>query len=290
MNAEEASRRFVVQSLRTTDGIEKFQRAAGGYIRNKSREACLPDAVLPPRPVFVDDMFPGLEEEDMHVLLDTPEDARSIYHGGEGAILESKRYAVPIMAARTDLYERTQMQIAHQGWNLLQILEDAVYSEALAIRTAQFFDLLNLAVAATGQVESVKGLLSDDDYDTIKHPDPENEEGLSPPIVLMSEAAYADCEELDGSYRREWLDKTHVIRSIQSRYFDTWDKGDTNSLRETAMWLFFAAQHDGTQSVLRRLYRASPVEQCGHAGHTRLRIRRARHQRRPRHNQGGDPI
>ena len=243
------------QDIRSTEGLETFRRESMDYVRDFVREAAIPNKVIPPTPVKVDEMVPGLEGQD----------AKDVYvwrdkAGGTGLLpgigiegtnddvahyIGECRYAVPMDAITTERYGRTFPQIIAAGYNMHAIIEQTVALETLRRKNHAFISYCEMAVASTGQVIAVEGVPTEEQLTEIKHPGVVRKE-VAPDKALMSETLFTDLAfqaeaPFDGN---NVLPSMSCIRSIQTSLFDTWEdsvpKGNS-ILKKSTMWLFSPA-------------------------------------------------
>ena len=245
------SEEMIGQNIRTAEGLEAFRRANVDYVRDFVREAAIPNKVIPPTPVTIEDMVPGFEEQD----------AKDVYvwrdrAGGTGLLpgigiegtnddvahyIEKHRYAVPIDAITTETYERTFPEIIAAGYNMHAIIKQTIALETLRRKNHAFMSYCEMAVASTGRVIEVEGAPSTDDLLalrlSLRHPTDEIE--LSE-TVLIGEVDLAEMRTREGKWGegaiKAALTPMRLISSMEAINFPTFD--DDGKPVESAIWLF----------------------------------------------------
>ena len=242
MNAEN------LQDLRTAEGLDKFCRDAGDYVRDVVRDTSIPDQILPPMPLPASELTPGMkegppssEEEDLsachavYAWRDKAGRGMTVGEGGKASFIDGSRYAIPLPTIKTGQFDRAEPELMASGYDMLSIVNDTIVRHARDEKNRMFLDLCEMAVAATGQSWNVADNTIEDFFFKVKHIDPKEEGLVIPPAkVLISERAFGK-----SAYRAEKaLDDVKFIRSGRSSLFD---QMLGNDLTRSTMWFFSPA-------------------------------------------------
>jgi hypothetical protein len=265
LNFAAPTNRQMVESLRTSEGQNKFAQKAGEYIRDKLRETSVFDQILAPQPVTEDELVPGISDgssttvpgntsntqgDTVHVIRDIQIGATAMLMDFRGQpkaqFINGRRFAIPFGVVTTQRYEKTQEELLASKYDILKVLEDTAYLETHTQKDVKFLDYCEQAVATTGQALTADGPMQRDTFRAIQHPALQNQ--LQSTVLLMSKAAFTDLglwdsidldskvsEVTENGYVMAKVAGMKYVISLKSSLFDTYAGG---KLATTKVWAF----------------------------------------------------
>ncbi len=234
--SQEALKSLTVESLQTPEGQEKFNQAAGRYIRSKIKKTSLFYKVIPPRSVTADKLvgipsYATSEQPDLRCRMSrvsVPSNTKPVK-----AMLMDMRgkpvpdytdgrqpLSIPMGTVKTKWFEKTAAELSASG-SLLKLAEEMASWEVKE-RDRKFLKYCELAVKESRQVLRKSGPLQKDHFRKIQHLALKNE--IEPKIVLLSEMAVMDLD-LEKSAA-----KISGMKCIRSQ--------DDDVLTPTVVWSF----------------------------------------------------
>ena len=225
-----------VHDLHTAEGLYKFRKGAGDYIRDVVHETSIPDQILTPEPLTDAEMVPGITETVAIPGVKTTEDNESawdaVYTWRNKAGFDGGRYAIPLPTLKTETFERRESELMDYNYDMLSLVNDTLVRQVRDEKNRRFLDYCEMAIATSGQSWTVGDPeTADDFFFKVKHVDPQDGGVIPPAKVLISERAFGK-----GAYHaKKVLDDVTFIRSGMSSLFD---QMDGNELRESTLWFF----------------------------------------------------
>ena len=219
---------LTVESLQTPEGQEKFNQAAGKYIRSKIKKTSLFYKVIPPRSV-TEDKLVGIpsnatgERPDLRcfmpsvqllmpvpviaMLMDMRDEPVPKYIDGD------QQLPIPIRSVETKWFEKTTEELLASG--ILKVVEEMASWE-IKEHDRKFLKYCELAVAQSGQMLRKNGPLQRDHFRKMKQRSLMKE--INPEVVLLSEIAFMDLDLPDSATE---INNMTCIRSIDNDVLDS---------------------------------------------------------------------
>ena len=232
---QEILKSLTVEDLRSPKGQEKFNQAAGKYIRSKIKKTSLFYKVIPPQSVTEDELVdirgsatgrqPDLRcfmpsvppsESVKAMLMDMRGKPVPNYTDGTQPLL------IPMGTVKTKWFEKTAVELSASG-SLLRLVEEMASWEVKE-RDRKFLKYCDLAVQESGQVLRESGPLQKEHFRKIQHPAQKN--GIKPKIVLLAKAVM----DLDLEKYVAEISRISRIEYIRSQ--------DDDVLAPTVVWSF----------------------------------------------------
>ncbi len=202
---QEILKNLTVEDLQIPEGQERFNQAAGKYIRSKIKSTSLFYKVIPPRSVTEDELVPLGDATDGQPdlryrmpgvsMLDPSKSVKAMLMDMRGKPVPNytdgrQQLFIPMGVVKTKRFEKTPVELLAAG-SLLKLVEEMASWEVKE-RDRKFLKYCELAVKKSGQVLRKSGPLQRDHFREIQHPAIQNE--IESKVVLLAKTAVMDLD------------------------------------------------------------------------------------------------
>ncbi len=140
------------QKLDTSEGKEKVASMGSVYIRDRLREVCFVDKILPPEPVTRADCQRSVNHDTLVKIIDIEPQSRAMtitFRGQPTArFIRAPRAEVPFFTISSEKFEKTEQELLAYEMPITKIIEDNSVKDMQEIKDREFLRHCESAVQA----------------------------------------------------------------------------------------------------------------------------------------------
>lgn len=141
-------------NLENGASLNKQAAAAGGYIRDKVKEASVLDRLLKPETIKASQAQRSAFHDQPVVLVDIEPDAQAsiinFKSGPEAKYLDGKRMEVPFFKIATDKLQKNEIEIATYPYPITDVIEKNMVKEIAYVKDERFFEEADSVISDMG--------------------------------------------------------------------------------------------------------------------------------------------
>jgi hypothetical protein len=138
--------------LNTSEGKEKLAEAGGTYIRDRLREVCFVDKIIPPEPVTRADCQRSVNHDTLVKIIDIEPQSLAMtitFRGVPTArFIRGPRAEVPFFTISSEKFEKTEQELLAYEMPVTKIIEDNSVKDMQEIKDREFLRHVESAVQA----------------------------------------------------------------------------------------------------------------------------------------------
>ncbi len=146
-----------VQNLETSEGKEKNAQIGSVYIRDRLREVCFIDKIIPPDPVTRADCQRSVNHDTLVKIVDVEPQSRAMtltFRGQPTArLIRAPRAEVPFFTVSSEKFEKTEQELLAYEMPITKVIEDNSVKDLQEIKDREALRHFESAVQAL-QVEA----------------------------------------------------------------------------------------------------------------------------------------
>jgi len=150
-----------VQNLETSEGKEKNAQIGAVYIRDRLREVCYVDKIIPPDPVTRADCQRSVNHDTLVKIVDIEPKSRAMtltFRGQPTAnLIRAPRAEVPFFTVSSEKFEKTEQELLAYEMPITKVIEDNSVKDLQEIKDREFTRHIESAVQAL-QTEANAGV------------------------------------------------------------------------------------------------------------------------------------
>jgi hypothetical protein len=150
------------QRIETSEGKEKIAQVGSVYIRDRLREVCFVDKILPPEPVTRTDCQRSVNHDTLVKIVDIEPKSRAMsitFRGQPTAhFIRAPRCEVPFFTVSSEKFEKTEQELLAYEMPITKIIEDNSVKDLQEIKDREFLRHIEAAVQAM-QAEANGGVI-----------------------------------------------------------------------------------------------------------------------------------
>lgn len=140
------------QKLDTSEGKEKVAEMGSVYIRDRLREVCYVDKIIPPEPVTRADCQRSVNHDTLVKIVDIEPQSRAMtvtFRGQPTArFIRAPRAEVPFYTVSSEKFEKTEQELLAYEMPITKIIEDNSVKDLQEIKDREFTTHIESAVQA----------------------------------------------------------------------------------------------------------------------------------------------
>ena len=140
------------QRLDTAEGKEKVAEQGSVYIRDRLREVCFVDKILPPEPVTRTDCQVSVNHDTLVKIVETEPKSRAMtltFRGQPTArFIRAPRVEVPFYTISSEKFEKTEQELLAYTMPITKVIEDNSVKDMQEIKDREFLRHCEAAVQA----------------------------------------------------------------------------------------------------------------------------------------------
>lgn len=141
-----------VSKLDTSEGKEKMAQMGSSYIRDRLREVCFVDKIMPPEGVTRTDCQRSVNHDTLVKIVDIEPQSRAMsitFRGQPTArFIRAPRAEVPFFTISSEKYEKTEQELLAYEMPVTKIIEDNSVKDLQEIKDREFLRHIESAVQA----------------------------------------------------------------------------------------------------------------------------------------------
>lgn len=140
------------QNLETSEGKEKVAALGSTYIRDRLREVCYVDKIIPPAPVTRQDCQRSVNHDTLVKIVDIEPKSRAMtltFRGQPTArFIRAPRAEVPFYTVSSEKFEKTEQELLAYEMPITKVIEDNSVKDLQEIKDREFTRHVESAVQA----------------------------------------------------------------------------------------------------------------------------------------------
>jgi hypothetical protein len=140
------------QKLDTAEGKEKVAGYGSVYVRDRLREVCFTDKILPPEPVQRTDCQRSVNHDTLVKIVDIEPQSRAMtvtFRGQPYArFIRAPRYEIPFFTISSEKFEKTEQELLAYEMPITKIIEDNSVKDLQEVKDREFLRHIEAAVQA----------------------------------------------------------------------------------------------------------------------------------------------
>ncbi len=140
------------QKLESSEGKEKIAQVGSVYIRDRLREVCFVDKIIPPEPVTRVDCQRSVNHDTLVKIVDVEPKSRAMaitFRGQPTArFIRAPRCEVPFFTVSSEKFEKTEQELLAYEMPITKIIEDNSVKDLQEIKDREFLRHAEAAVQA----------------------------------------------------------------------------------------------------------------------------------------------
>lgn len=140
------------QKLDTSEGKEKVAQMGSVYIRDRLREVCFVDKIIPPEPVKRTDCQRSVNHDTLVKIVDIEPQSRAMtvtFRGQPFAqLIRAPRAEVPFFTISSQKFEKTEQELLAYEMPVTKIIEDNSVKDLQEVKDREFLLFIEAAVQA----------------------------------------------------------------------------------------------------------------------------------------------
>ncbi len=140
------------QKLDSSEGKEKLAEVGATYIRDRLREVCFVDKIIPPEPVTRADCQRSVNHDTLVKIIDIEPQSRAMtltFRGQPTArFIRAARAEVPFFTISSEKFEKTEQELLAYEMPVTKIIEDNSVKDMQEIKDREFLRHVEAAVQA----------------------------------------------------------------------------------------------------------------------------------------------
>jgi hypothetical protein len=140
------------QKLGTSEGKEKLAEMGSVYIRDRLREVCFVDKIIPPDPITRADCQRSVNHDTLVKIVDIEPKSKAVtlsFRGQPTArFIRAPRAEVPFFTISSEKFEKTEQELLAYEMPITKIIEDNSVKDLQEIKDRQFLIYVESAVQA----------------------------------------------------------------------------------------------------------------------------------------------